>query len=360
MAKNVSQLKNEARREEQRENWSRAIELYREAIRVSEETGEVSLDLSLYNRVGDLYRRQGDTDRAVRFYHEAVDRYADQGLHTGAIALCNKILRLAPDRVEVHRSLGRLHAATGLVAEARNSFAEYCDRLAEEGRHGERRRARLELARLVEDREGFLEAVDELVAAGEDDAAREALLDRWNEAREAGQEAPGVRERLEEIAPDALADEEGAAPDEQEAEADGRAAGAPEPDVEEISSEETRDGEDPSDLSDILLELDEADAGPAAQPTGDEPGTNGRFGPEDGPEADDEATVHVRYAEVLARSGQVEKAVGQLEDVLDEFASGDRHRAALEVVEKLLENAKVTESKCGYQDAINRAQEPGQ
>ena len=341
MAKNVSQLKNEARREEQRENWPRAIELYREAIRVSEQTGEVSLDLSLYNRVGDLYRRQGDTDRAVRFYHEAVDRYAEQGLHTGAIALCNKILRLAPDRVEVHRSLGRLHAATGLVAEARNSFAEYCERLEEEGRHAERRRARLELARLVEDREGFLEAVDEMVAAGEEDAAREALVDRWAEAGEAGEEVPGVRARLEEIAPDVLAAEEEAAREdrETEADADGQASGTPEPEPEGASSEEGREEEDPSDLSDILLELDEADAGPPAEPTGDGPAAADRIGPEDGPDADDEAAVHVRYAEVLARSGQVEKAVGQLEDVLDEFATGDRHQAALEVVGKLLELA---------------------
>lgn len=350
MAKSVSQLKNEARREEQRENWSRAIELYREAIRLSEETGEVSLDLSLYNRVGDLYRRQGETDRAVGFYHEAVERYAEQGLHTGAIALCNKILRLAPDRVEVHRSLGRLHAATGLVAEARNSFAEYCDRLEEEGRHEERRRARLELARLVEDREGFLEAIDEMLEAGEDEPAVEALVDRWEEGREAGEELPGVRERLAELAPAALEEAAEEEPAEDESAEEGPPSEEPAPSsppeeagTDAAASAEPEGGGDeaePSELSDILLELDDADAETPADETDAPPESPGDEAvPPEEPDADDEVAVHLRYAEVLERSGQVGAAVEQLEEVLDESAADGRYEEALEVVDKLRELA---------------------
>lgn len=341
MAKSVSQLKNQARREEQRENWTRAIELYREAIDLSEESGEVSLDLSLYNRVGDLYRRQGDTEQAVDFYHEAVDRYADQGLHTGAIALCNKILRLAPDRVEVHRSLGRLHAATGLVAEARNSFGEYCSRVEEEGREEDARDARLELARLVDDRELFLESVDAMVDGGREGPALEALLAWWEEAREAGEEASEVRARIEELDPEALEDEEEEEPEageaeeaveEPAAEADG-AAGESEP-----PDSGAEDGA--SDLSDILLELDEAEPG---QEDEDDfwSGGHGDPPPEgmEEPDEDDEAVVHLRYAEVLEESGRSQAAVEQLESVLEAFLSDGRHEPALEIVEKLLELA---------------------
>lgn len=341
MAKSVSQLKNQARREEQRENWSRAIELYRDAIRLSEETGEVSLDLSLYNRVGDLYRRQGDTEQAVRFYHEAVDRYADQGLHTGAIALCNKILRLAPDRVEVHRSLGRLHAATGLIAEARNSFEEYRSRLEEEGRDDEAREARLELARLVDDREMFLETVDSLVAEGQEDVALEALVGWWEDAREADEDFPEIRARIEELDPGALPAEV----DEAEEEPEEEQAGEPSARETGAGGERRRSEEDDSqgasDLSDILLELDEAEPEPEDDEAfwkGVRPG-DADAGEMEEPDEDDEAAVHLRYADVLERSGQSQAAIQQLESVLDAFLSDDRLDPALEVVEKLLELA---------------------
>ncbi len=343
MAKSVSQLKNQARREEQRENWSRAIELYREAIRRSEETGEVSLDLSLYNRVGDLYRRQGETDRAVHFYHEAVERYADQGLHTGAIALCNKILRLAPDRVEVHRSLGRLHAATGLVAEARNSFGEYCSRLEEEGEHAKVREARLELARLVDDRDLLLETADAMVDEGREETALEALVGWWEDARGADEEAPEIRSRIEELDPDALAGEEdeagagaggeeAAAPDDGAADGDGRAEpSGSEQDSAPTDTPEEGATEGTSDLSDILLELDEAEP----EAGGEDAGPEGM----EAPDEDAEVSVHLRYAEVLEESGRTEAALQQLESVLENFLSDGRHEPALEVVEKLLELA---------------------
>ena len=203
MAKSVSQLKNQARREEQRENWSRAIELYGEAIRLSEEAGEVSLDLSLYNRIGDLYRRQGDIDQAVHYYMEAVDQYADQGLHTGAIALCNKIHRLAPDKVEVFRNLGRLYAATGLVAEARNSFRKFLDHMEEVGDDVACRDARLELAQLTGDRELLLETTARMAEGGEEERERAlaALLELWDEAAGDGDDEV-LRRRIHALDPE--------------------------------------------------------------------------------------------------------------------------------------------------------------
>ncbi len=134
MAK-LNQLKNRARREEQRENWSRAIELYTQALEVSQRTGEGFGDLSLYNRIGDIYLRIGQKNTAVRYYEQAIDRYAEQELHTSAIALCNKVLRVLPDRTGIFLRLGRLHLATNLVAEARNHYHRYANAIRDSGRN---------------------------------------------------------------------------------------------------------------------------------------------------------------------------------------------------------------------------------
>lgn len=320
MAKSVSQLKNQARREEQRENWSQAIELYGEAIRLSEESGDVSLDLSLYNRVGDLYRRQGDIDQAVHYYMEAVDQYAEQGLHTGAIALCNKIHRLAPDKVEVFRNLGRLYAATGLVAEARNSFRQYLDHMEEVGDDAACRDARLELARLTDDRDLLLETTTRMAEAGgeEREKALDTLLELWR-GLEDDEEDEELRDRIRAIDPEidlaagdpASADGAASGDDSGPAQGDGEAAASPDA-VEAAADEgEADDGEaaEPdageekgegwaSDLSGVLLDVErsegldtapEAEAQPETpeEPAGDEPArAEGTPEPEEAVEAE--------------------------------------------------------------------------
>lgn len=316
MAKSVSQLKNQARREEQRENWSRAIELYGEAIRLSEEAGDVSLDLSLYNRVGDLYRRQGDIDQAVHYYMEAVDQYAEQGLHTGAIALCNKIHRLAPDKVEVFRNLGRLYAATGLVAEARNSFRQYLDHKEEVGDEAACRDARLELARLTDDRDLLLETTARMAEAGGDEkeTALDALLELWRDLED-DEEDEELRDRIRALDPEidlaagdpasaggavsgdpASADGDGSgptqgdgeaaeSPDAVEAAADGDAADAEAVDSDDGAEEGAEEGETwANDLSDVLLDVERSEGLDTtledASPSGDEESPGAEAGPE--------------------------------------------------------------------------------
>ena len=159
------QLKNEARRAEQRSDWARAIELYKSAIRLEDERGSGS-DVGVYNRVGDLYLRQGDTAAAVEYYEQAADRYAAHGLHTSAIALCNKILRIAPDRDEVYGRLARLHASTGLLAEARGAFLRFAERMRETDRLSEALEAVQDLVSLTGDEELRTAFAEQLVGAG--------------------------------------------------------------------------------------------------------------------------------------------------------------------------------------------------
>ncbi len=146
--------KHEARRAEQRSDWRRAIELYRQALRLDEQT-DASSDLSLWNRIGDLHMRLGETAQAVECYEQAAHRYATHDLPTSAIALCNKILRVAPERYHVYRQLGRLHGLTGLAAEGRAATLQFVE-------------AALDAAAPAE----ALEAVQEYVGLTGDDQVR--------------------------------------------------------------------------------------------------------------------------------------------------------------------------------------------
>jgi tetratricopeptide (TPR) repeat protein len=195
------QLKNEARRAEQRSDWARAIELYKSVIRLEEEHGSSS-DVGVYNRIGDLYLRQGDAGSAVEYYEQAADRYASHGLHTSAIALCNKILRIAPDRDEVYARLARLHASTGLLAEARSAFLRFADRMRESDRLSEALEAVQDLVSLTGDEELRTAFAEQLVGAGLG-AQAVAQLRLVYQARVAGgRNAQDIRDRIITLDPD--------------------------------------------------------------------------------------------------------------------------------------------------------------
>ncbi len=126
---NLEKLKDSARKFEQKEDWPKAIEVYLKAIQQIESGAETSPDLSLYNRVGDLYLKTNDTASAVRSYERAVDLYADQGFFNNAIALCGKILRVNPGRTQTYLKLAQLHARKNVVVEAKRNLIEFLERM---------------------------------------------------------------------------------------------------------------------------------------------------------------------------------------------------------------------------------------
>nr|MBA2459062.1 tetratricopeptide repeat protein [Gemmatimonadales bacterium] len=99
------------------------------AIQQIETGADTSPDLSLYNRVGDLYLKTNDTTAAVRSYERAVDLYADQGFFNNAIALCGKILRVNPGRTQTYLKLAQLHARKNVVIEAKRNLIEFLERM---------------------------------------------------------------------------------------------------------------------------------------------------------------------------------------------------------------------------------------
>ena len=199
---NLEKLKDTARKYEQKEDWRKAIEVYRKAIDEFESGREAHPDLSLYNRVGDLYIKISDATAAVRAYERAVDLYADQGFLNNAIALCGKILRVNPGRTPTYLKLAQLHARKNVVYEAKRNLIEYIERMNATSQLDEAFKAVKEFAdKFSSNQDIRLMLVELLRAASRDDEAREQLekMAQELEARGDNDGARKTRERLHAI-----------------------------------------------------------------------------------------------------------------------------------------------------------------
>src|SRR5438105_11616191 len=125
-----------------------AIEAWLSVLKAQEEDGEPNPDLSVFNRVGDLYLKVKDAAQAADYYDRAVDKYAELGFHNNAIAMCNKVLRNAPGRQTTYLKLAKLYAAKGFMAEAKQNFLEYAERMQKAGKIQQAFAALKELAEL--------------------------------------------------------------------------------------------------------------------------------------------------------------------------------------------------------------------
>lgn len=129
----LEQLKEKAKGLEARDP-KRAAEIWLEALRMQESDGEGNPDLSIYNRIGDLYIKLKEPALAADYYDQAVDKYAELGFHNNAIAMCNKVLRNAPARQTPYLKLAKLYASKGFFAEAKQNFVEYAERMQKVGK----------------------------------------------------------------------------------------------------------------------------------------------------------------------------------------------------------------------------------
>jgi len=129
----LEQLKDKAKSLEAKDP-KKAVEIWLEALRTQESDGEANPDLSIYNRIGDLYIKLKDPGQAADFYDQAVDKYAELGFHNNAIAMCNKVLRNAPARQATYLKLAKLYAAKGFMTEAQQNFVQYAERMQKAGK----------------------------------------------------------------------------------------------------------------------------------------------------------------------------------------------------------------------------------
>jgi len=111
-----------------------AIEAWLQILKGQDEDGDPNPDLAIFNRIGDLYLKVRDPAQAADYYDRAVDRYAELGFHNNAIAMCNKVLRNAPGRQTTYLKLAKLYASKGFMAEAKQNFVEYAERMHKVGK----------------------------------------------------------------------------------------------------------------------------------------------------------------------------------------------------------------------------------
>src|SRR3989454_6895988 len=126
----LEQLKEKAKGLEAKDP-KRAVEIWLDVLNNQDEANP---DLSIYNRIGDLYIKLKDPGLAADYYDQAVDKYAELGFHNNAIAMCNKVLRNAPARQTTYLKLAKLYAAKGFIAEAKQNFVEYAERMQKAGK----------------------------------------------------------------------------------------------------------------------------------------------------------------------------------------------------------------------------------
>jgi len=199
---NVSKWMAEARRLEAAGDLSAAIDQYRKALALQEQTTGAA-DLSLYNRIGDLYLRCEDVARAIASYGKAADHYEDQQLYSNAIALCKKMLRNAPDHAPAHRRAGRLSALSGLEADASASYETFARRRFDHGESKEALEALREFVEVSDSDRSRLLLAEYLERSGYQKQALDTLYDLWEARTQDSGNAAEIRELMLKIDPSA-------------------------------------------------------------------------------------------------------------------------------------------------------------
>lgn len=200
----IVKLKKKAADLEAKKQLDKALEVYVEIVEAYEAGDEDTIDIPLYNRVGDMLQKAGKVGDAVEVWEKAVDRYAEGGFYNPAIALCNKILRQSPGRMVIYYKLGKIHAEKGFKGDARQNFLEYASRQQKAGNLDEAFRSLKEFADLVPDQHDVrIMLADQLAKANKKDEAIAQLQLGYSQATADGADdaAQQIVAKMKEIDP---------------------------------------------------------------------------------------------------------------------------------------------------------------
>ncbi len=183
----------------------KAIRQYERVLDELEGNPELADELALFNKLGDLYVKQGKTTSAVDQYEKAINHYAEQGFPNNAIALCNKVLRNAPGRTHIYLKLAKLMMHRGFASEAKQNLLEYAERMQKAGKLEDAFHALKEFADLSPDNEEIrLILADQLKKAARSDEAHEQLTKLYEQLQDSGDEnrARATLEKMRAIDPE--------------------------------------------------------------------------------------------------------------------------------------------------------------
>ena len=84
-------------------------------------------DTTTLNRVGDLWARLNKNDEAIKVYTQTAASFGEDGFFVKAIAIYKKVIKLDPTRLEVYEKLADLYHRQGLTNEARTQYQVLID-----------------------------------------------------------------------------------------------------------------------------------------------------------------------------------------------------------------------------------------
>ncbi|MEP6802581.1 MAG: tetratricopeptide repeat protein [Acidobacteriota bacterium] len=94
-------------------------------------------DIATLNRVGDLYVRMNRAAESIPFFTRIADFYSRDGFFLKAIAIYKKINKIDPARLEVYDRLADLYHKQGLTQDARSQYQVLADHYMKNGKTDE-------------------------------------------------------------------------------------------------------------------------------------------------------------------------------------------------------------------------------
>src|SRR5713226_7066501 len=84
-------------------------------------------DISTLNKVGDLYVRMNRPGESIPYFTRIADHYSRDGFFLKAIAIYKKINKIDPSRLDVYERLGDLYTRQGLTQDSRTQYQILAD-----------------------------------------------------------------------------------------------------------------------------------------------------------------------------------------------------------------------------------------
>ncbi len=106
------------------QDWANAIKEYRRLVELDQNNPNV------HNELADLYLKTNQKNEAFDCFMQAIDEYTRVGLFNNAVAVCKKVVRVLPSRVEVLNKLGLIRMKQGLAKEAESYYLAFLDKAA--------------------------------------------------------------------------------------------------------------------------------------------------------------------------------------------------------------------------------------
>lgn len=111
----------DAQKQVQKGQLERAIASYRAVLKIDPN------DVKAHNTLGDLHIRRNQKKGGIQEYLWVADYYEKDGFYLRSIAICQKILNLDADLVEVRLKLANLYGLQKLAAEAKKQYLQVAE-----------------------------------------------------------------------------------------------------------------------------------------------------------------------------------------------------------------------------------------